>query len=132
MGLDISFENRVERLDKFLWSIRVFKTRSEAMEACKSGKVKVNDLEAKPSKEVKEGDIVEVRKGSIHFLYRIIVPISNRVGAKLVPQFVEDITPQSELDKLNAPIETIFLKRDKGTGRPTKKERRDLEKFIDW
>lgn len=122
----------VERLDKFLWSIRVYKTRSDAMEACKSGKVKVNSMEAKPSKEIKENDIIEVRKGSIHFLYRVIIPIGNRQGAKMVAQFVEDITPQSELDKLNAPVETIFLKRDKGSGRPTKKERRDIEKLIDW
>lgn len=121
-----------ERLDKFLWAIRVYKTRSEATEACKSGKVKVNGVEAKPSKDIKENDIVEVRKGSVHYQWRVIIPIGNRQGAKAVSQFAEDITPQEELDKLNAPFETIFVKRDRGTGRPTKKERRDLEKFIDW
>ena len=127
-----SMERIEERLDKFLWSIRVYKTRSEATEACKSGKVKVNSQEAKPSKEIKEDDIIEVRKGSVHYQWRVIIPIGNRQGAKAVSQFAEDITPQEELDKLNAPFETIFVKRDRGTGRPTKKERRDLEKFIDW
>ena len=121
-----------ERLDKFLWAIRVYKTRSEATEACKSGEVKVNDQEAKPSKDIKENDIIEVRKGSVHYQWRVLIPIGNRQGAKAVSQFAEDITPQDELDKLNAPFETIFVKRDRGTGRPTKKERRDLEKFIDW
>ena len=127
-----AMEKIEERLDKFLWSIRVYKTRSEATEACKSGKVKVNGMESKPSKEIKENDIVEVRKGSVHYQYRVIIPIGNRQGAKSVYQYAEDITPQEELDKLNGPFETIFLKRDRGTGRPTKKERRDLEKFIDW
>lgn len=121
----------VERIDKFLWSIRVYKTRSEATEACRSGKVNVNSQEAKASKDIKEGDIIDVRKGSVHFQYRVLVPVGNRQGAKNVPQFAEDITPQSELDKLNAPFETIFVRRDRGTGRPTKKERRDLEKLMD-
>lgn len=132
MTIATAMEKIEERLDKFLWSIRVYKTRSEATEACKSGKVKVNGMESKPSKEVKENDIIEVRKGSVHYQYRVIIPIGNRQGAKSVYQYAEDITPQEELDKLNAPFETIFLKRDRGTGRPTKKERRDLEKFIDW
>lgn len=127
-----NMERIEERLDKFLWAIRTYKTRSEATEACKSGRVKVNGQEAKPSKDIKEGDIIEVRKGSVHYQWRVIIPIGNRQGAKAVSQFAEDITPQEELDKLNAPFETIFVKRDRGTGRPTKKERRDLEKFIDW
>lgn len=120
-----------ERIDKFLWSIRVYKTRSEATDACKSGKIVVNGQEAKASKDIKEGDIIDVRKGSVHFKYRVIIPVGNRQGAKTVPQYAEDITPQEELDKLNAPFETIFVKRDRGTGRPTKKERRDLEKLMD-
>ena len=69
------------RIDKYLWAIRVFKTRSEAADACKSGKVKVNDIEAKPSRDVKENDMITVRKGSIYFTYRVIVPIDKRVGA---------------------------------------------------
>lgn len=119
-----------ERVDKFLWSVRVYKTRTEAADACKSGKVEVNGVQAKASRTVKEGDIVSVRKGSVHFRYKVIIPIGNRQGAKAVGQYVEDITPESELDKLNAPFETIFVKRDRGSGRPTKKERRDIERLL--
>lgn len=119
------------RIDKYLWAIRVFKTRSEAADACKSGKVKVNDIEAKPSRDVKENDMITVRKGSIYFTYRVIVPIDKRVGAALVPQYAEDLTPDEEREKLNAPFETIFMRRDRGTGRPTKKERRTLDRLLD-
>jgi ribosome-associated heat shock protein Hsp15 len=119
------------RIDKYLWAIRVFKTRSEAADACKSGKVKVNDIEAKPSRDVKENDMITVRKGSIYFTYRVIVPIDKRVGAALVPQYAEDLTPDEEREKLNAPLETIFMRRDRGTGRPTKKERRTLDRLLD-
>jgi len=121
----------MERIDKFLWSIRVFKTRTDATDACRSGRVEVNGQEAKASKEIKEGDIISVRKGSVHYQWRVILPVGNRQGAKNVPQYAEDITPQEELDKLNAPFETIFVRRDRGTGRPTKKERRDLDKLME-
>lgn len=124
-------EEQQVRIDKFLWSIRVYKTRTEAADACRSGKVQVNGVEVKASRDVKAGDIVTVRKGSVHFQYRVIVPIGNRQGAKLVPEFAENITPQEELDKLNAPFETLYIKRDRGTGRPTKKERRDLDRLMD-
>ncbi len=120
-----------ERLDKFLWSIRVFKTRSEAADACKSGRVQVNSLEAKASKEVKAGDIVSVRKGAVRYEYRIILPVGNRQGAKSVSEYAENITPQSELDKLNTPKESIFVTRERGSGRPTKKERRDIDKLME-
>ena len=119
------------RLDKYLWAIRVYKTRTEAADACRSGKVSVNGTESKASRDIKAGDVVSVRKGSVHFQYRVILPVGNRVGAKLVPEFAEDITPQEELDKLNAPFETIYIRRDRGTGRPTKKERRDLDRLMD-
>lgn len=124
-------EKEQERIDKYLWSIRVYKTRSEATDACKSGKVSVNEMEAKASKMIEKDDVITVRKGSVHFTFRVLVPVGNRQGAKSISQFREDITPQTELDKLNAPLETIFVKRDRGTGRPTKKERRDLEKIMD-
>ena len=119
------------RIDKYLWAIRVFKTRSEAADACKSGKVKVNQSEAKPSRDVKENDLITVRKGSVFFTYRVIVPIDKRVGAALVPQYAEDLTPEQEREKLNAPFETIFMRRDRGTGRPTKKERRTLDRLLE-
>ncbi len=125
-------ENSTERLDKYLWAIRVYKTRSDATEACKSGRVLVNSQNAKPSKDIKRGDIIEVRKGNIHYKYRVIIAIKNRQGAKLVSEFVEDITDPEELLKLNAPIESVFIHRDRGTGRPTKKERRDINKVMEY
>ncbi len=118
------------RIDKYLWAIRVYKTRSEAAEACKTNRVYVNGSEAKSSRAVKEGDIIMVRKGAVRYQYQVLCPIDKRQGAALVPQYAINITPQEELDKLNAPNEVIFLKRDRGTGRPTKKERRDIEKLL--
>lgn len=118
------------RIDKYLWAIRVYKTRSEAAEACKTNRVYVNGSEAKSSRAVKEGDIIMVRKGAVKYQYQVLCPIDKRQGAALVPQYAINITPQEELDKLNAPNEMIFLKRDRGTGRPTKKERRDIEKLL--
>lgn len=117
------------RIDKYLWAIRAFKTRSEAADACKGNRVKVNDADAKPSRTVKIGDRIEVRKAAVHYTWRVIGLIENRVGAQLVPQYAENLTPQSELDKLKAPVETFFVKRDRGAGRPTKKDRRTIEEM---
>ena len=119
------------RIDKYLWSVRVYKTRSEAADACRSGRVKVNEMEAKASKEIKSGDIVSVRKNLITYTLRVIEPIDKRQPAKLVSIYVENITPQEELDKLNSPKESVFLYRERGTGRPTKKERRDMDELFD-
>ena len=119
------------RIDKYLWAIRVFKTRSEATEACKGGKVKIGDVNAKPSRLVKEGDLLKVRKGAVTFTYRVIKPLGNRVGAKMVPDFAEDLTPDEEKAKAKAPVETFFVKRDRGSGRPTKKDRREMEQLWD-
>lgn len=119
------------RIDKFLWAIRAFKTRTEAADACKGGKVKVGDVNAKPSRAVQEGDILYVRKGIVTYTYKVLRPTENRVGAALVPQLVENLTPEEELEKLRAPKETFFLKRDRGTGRPTKKDRREIEQIWD-
>ena len=119
------------RIDKFLWSIRVFKTRSDAAEACRTGKVQVGGFEAKSSKGIKAGDIITVRKGAIRYQYLVVCPIDKRQVAQAVPQFATNITPQSELDKLVAPNETLFLKRERGAGRPTKKERREIETLLD-
>lgn len=117
------------RIDKYLWAIRAFKTRSEAADACKGNRVKVNDADVKPSRTVKIGDRIEVRKAAVHYSWRVIGLIENRVGAQLVPQYAENLTPQSELDKLKAPVETFFVKRDRGAGRPTKKDRRTIEEM---
>ncbi|MBO6068297.1 MAG: RNA-binding S4 domain-containing protein [Bacteroidales bacterium] len=119
------------RIDKFLWSIRVFKTRADATEACKGGKVTINGQDAKPSKEVKGGDVVSVRKGAIHYTYKVLLPIEKRQGAKEVEKYAQNLTPESELKKINAPVETFFVKRDRGAGRPTKKERREMDGLYD-
>ena len=119
------------RIDKYLWAIRAFKTRTEAADACKGGKVKVAGVNAKPSRDVKEGEVIMVRKGAVTYTYQVLRPTENRVGAKLVPEFALDLTPDSEKEKLHAPVETFFVTRDRGAGRPTKKERREIEELWD-
>ena len=115
------------RVDKFLWSIRVYKSRSDATEACKGGKVTVNGQEAKPSRDVKAGDVIAVRKGAIHYTYKVLLPIEKRQGAKEVEKYAQNLTPESEMKRAQAPVETFFVKRDRGSGRPTKKERREMD-----
>ena len=119
------------RIDKYLWAIRVFKTRSEATEACNGNKVQVNGVNAKPSKAVKIGDALSVRKNNILYQYKVLALSENRMGAALVPDFAENLTSEEELGKLHAPVETFFVRRDHGTGRPTKKERRSLDALWD-
>ena len=119
------------RIDKYLWAIRVFKTRTEATEACSGGKVKIGGVNAKPSKDVRPGDIINVRKGAVNYTFRVIDGLDKRVGAKLVPDYAENLTPEEELQKLRAPVETFFVTRDRGAGRPTKKDRREIEQIWD-
>ena len=119
------------RIDKYLWSIRVFKTRSEATDACKGGKIRVNGADIKPSKAVKVGDTIVARKGAVAYTYKVLELIDKRQGAKLVPRSAENLTPEEELAKLRAPVETFFLKRDRGAGRPTKKDRRQMDSLWD-
>ena len=120
------------RLDKYLWSIRVYKTRSEATAACNGGKVRLNGGDVKPSKAVKVGDEIVVRKGPVTYTFKVLQLIDKRQGAKLVPQYAENLTPAEELDKLHAPVETFFLKRDRGAGRPTKKDRRQMDDLWEF
>ena len=115
------------RIDKYLWAIRVYKTRTVATDACKGGKVRINGADTKPSKLVKPGDMIVARKGAVTYTYKVIQLIDKRQGAKLVPNYAENLTPPEELAKLRAPVETFFLKRDRGAGRPTKKDRRQME-----
>jgi ribosome-associated heat shock protein Hsp15 len=115
------------RIDKYLWAIRVFKTRTEATDACKGGKIRVNGADTKPSKMVKAGDVIVARKGAVTYTYKVISLVEKRQGAKLVPEFAENLTPPEEIAKLRAPVETFFLKRDRGAGRPTKKDRRQMD-----
>ncbi len=119
------------RLDKYLWAVRVFKTRSDAADAIRNNKVTVNDAYAKPSREVRIGDRISVRKQRITYTYKVLDLVSSRQPAKNVPLYCLDITPAEELAKLDAPRETIFVFRDRGTGRPTKKERRELDELMD-
>lgn len=119
------------RIDKYLWSIRVYKTRSEATDACKGGKVKVNGSDIKPSKVVKVGYMITARKGPVTYTYRVLDLIDKRQGPKLVPNYAENLTPEEEIAKLRTPVETFFLKRDRGAGRPTKKDRRQMDSLWD-
>lgn len=119
------------RLDKYLWAVRIFKTRSDAAEAVRTNKVTVGGAWAKPSRDVKMGEVITVRKQQVTYSFKVVGLVSNRLPAKDVPQYCINITPQEELDKLNVPRETIFISRDRGTGRPTKKERRDLDELMD-
>ena len=119
------------RIDKFLWAIRVYKTRTDATDACKGGKITLNGADVKPSREVKAGDRIEVRKGPVHYTFKVLAPLEKRVGAKDVAVYAENLTPQSELEKLHAPVETFFIRRDRGAGRPTKKDRREMDSLYD-
>lgn len=119
------------RIDKYLWAIRLFKTRTEATEACKGGRVTIAGASVKPSKEVRPGEVITVRKGAVRFSYRMKAPLEKRVGAALVEQYAEDVTPESERIKMHAPVETVAVIRDRGTGRPTKRDRRKMDELID-
>lgn len=119
------------RLDKYLWAVRIFKTRSEAADAIKNNRVMVNDAFAKPSREIHVGEEISVRRQLVTYRYRIQALIANRQPAKNVSDYCINITPQSELDKLNIPKETVFVFREKGLGRPTKKDRRSIEAVME-
>jgi len=119
------------RLDKYLWAVRIFKTRSDAADAVRTNKVTVNGAYAKPSREVKVGDRIEVKRQQVTYSYKVLDLVSSRQPAKNVPDYCLNTPPKEELDKLNVPRETIFVFRDRGTGRPTKKERRDLDELMD-
>ena len=119
------------RLDKYLWAVRIFKTRSDAADAIRNNKVTVNGAYAKPSRDAKVGDVVAVRRQQVVFTYKILALVSSRQPAKNVAAYCLDITPQEERDKLNVPRETVFVFRERGTGRPTKKERRELDGLMD-
>jgi ribosome-associated heat shock protein Hsp15 len=118
------------RIDKWLWAVRVYKTRSLAADACKGGKVTLNYRSVKPSHEIKIGDILQIRFGQINKTIKVTGILENRVSAKLVCNYVEDLTPLEEYKKLENQKDSFFIKRSKGTGRPTKKDRREIEGFF--
>lgn len=118
------------RIDKYLWAIRAFKTRSDAADACKLGRVTLNGAQAKASRDVKVGDLIGIKKLPVVYTFKVIGLIANRQPAKNVYLYAENLTTEEELDKLKMARTTIFAYRDKGTGRPTKKERRDIDDLM--
>ena len=119
------------RIDKWLWAMRIFKTRTVATEACKKGRVLMGGVAVKPSRTIKEGDIINVRKPPVTYSFRVKALAQNRLGARLVPEYMEHITPKSELDLLDVVRISGFIDRRKGLGRPTKREGRDLAEFTE-
>ena len=119
------------RIDKWLWSVRIFKTRAIASEYCKKGRVLIKDMSVKPAKEIHIGDIVVVRKPPVNYSFRVKGIPKNRIGAKLTPDYLENITSSDELQKLDPNFMAFYGNRDKGTGRPTKKERRSIDDVLD-
>lgn len=124
-----------ERVDKWLWAMRVFKTRSIATEACKKGRVSVrkgpNMVVVKPSYTVKVGDVVSVRKPPIEYTFKVLALTANRLGARLVPEYLENQTPKEQYDLLDVVRVSGFVDRRKGLGRPTKREGRELSRFTE-
>ena len=118
------------RIDKWLWAMRVFKTRTIATDACKKGRVTLNDALAKPSRTVKPGDVIKVRRPPVTYSFLVKAVAQNRLGAKLVPDYMENITPQTELDLLEVVKISGFVDRRKGLVRPTKREGRELSRFT--
>ena len=125
------------RVDKWLWAVRIFKTRTVASEACKKGRVMVNNVSVKPSRDIRVGEVVQVRKPPIIFSFKVLALSDKRMGAKLVPDYMENVTPPEQYELMELGRIGGFIDRQRGAGRPTKKERRDLEEFtegfdFDW
>ena len=118
------------RIDKWLWASRIFKTRSIAADACKNGRVTIEGVNVKPSRMVKVGETVSVRKPPVTYSFRILKTIEQRVGAKLLPEIYENVTAPEQYELLEMTRISGFVDRARGTGRPTKKDRRSLDAFI--
>ena len=121
----------VARIDKWLWAARIFKTRSIAADACKNGRVTIGGVNVKPSHTVKAGEVVSVKKPPITYSFKILKTIEQRVGAKLIPEIYENVTDAKQYELLEMSRISGFIGRARGTGRPTKKERRALDAFVD-
>jgi len=119
------------RIDKWLWAARIFKTRTIAAEACRKGKISMGGINLKPSRTIKTGDIIDVRKPPITWSFKVLQTIENRIGAKLIQDVLENVTSKEQLELLEISKAAGFTGRAKGTGRPTKKERRDLDDFAE-
>lgn len=119
------------RIDKWLWSVRIFKTRTQAGDACNSGKVKIDNSNCKASREVKTGQLIDVRIGALHKQVKVLALIDKRIGPKLVSECYEDLTPLEEYEKMKA-LRVRFENRPSGIGRPSKKDYREIEKLKDY
>jgi len=124
-------ETRETRIDKYLWAVRLFKSRSTASEACRKGRVTIGGNPVKPSHGVTTGDTIVIRKPPVTYTYLVKGLIENRVGAKLVAEYITDLTPEEEKNRLKPESGSFFGYRPRGSGRPTKRERRDLGNFLD-
>ena len=120
----------VARIDKWLWAARIFKTRSIAADACKNGRVTIGGVNVKPSHMVKVGETVDVRKPPVTYSFRILMTIEQRVGAKLLPEIYENVTSPDQYELLEMNRISGFVDRARGTGRPTKKDRRAMDAFL--
>jgi len=119
------------RIDKWMWAVRLFKTRSIASEACKKGKILIQNTAVKPSRNVKVGDVISIKRNPVLFSFKVLVLTENRMNAKLVNEFVENVTTPDQLELIELGKLAAQNARDRGTGRPTKKERRDLDEFVE-
>lgn len=119
------------RIDKWLWAVRLYKTRNIAAQSCRGNRVRVNGNPVKPAYRVELGDVVEARRGHITYKYKVLQLVGNRQPASNVPKYAKDITPKSELEKMNVPRESVFVQRDRGAGRPTKRDRRQMEDMME-
>ena len=118
------------RIDKWLWAARIFKTRTIAAEACKKGRVSINGAQVKPARMIKAGEVIQVRKPPVTYSFKVLQTIEKRVGAKLVPEIMENVTTPDQYELLEMNRISGFVNRAKGTGRPTKKDRRELDDFF--
>ena len=119
------------RIDKWLWAARIFKTRSIAADACKNGRVTIGGVNMKPSRTIKVGDVIDVRKSPVTYSFKVLKTIEQRVGAKLLPEIYENVTDPKQYELLEMSRISGFIDRARGTGRPTKKERRALDAFVE-
>ena len=119
------------RIDKWMWAVRIFKTRTIAAEACKKGRISINGALAKAARTVKPGDVIQVRKPPVTYSFKVLQTIEKRVGAKLVAEMMENVTTPEQYELLEMSRISGFVNRAKGTGRPTKKDRRSLEEFTE-
>lgn len=119
------------RIDKWLWAARIFKTRSIAADACKNGRVTINNANVKPSRPVKEGEVVNVKKPPVTYSFKVLKCIEQRVGAKLLSEIYENVTDPKQYEILEMSRISGFINRARGTGRPTKKDRRSIEAFVE-